>query len=115
MSRGTLVLIVLAIAVGSLQAAAADGPGGAPTPACKRNLQVASTGVSETMGRLSDSAKANADEKCAKYRQHFLVLVRARAIFAVCKGGPDRDANIVRLDGTIDNLNGVIAESCVIQ
>lgn len=113
MPRATLYLIGLAIAAWSPPAAAADGQG--DTPACKHHVRVASSGVSEAMGRLSDSAKASDDQRCANYRQHFLVLVRARAIFAVCKSGPDRDASIVKLDGTIDNVNGAIAESCAIQ
>ena len=108
----TLLLLALSIAAGSLPVAAADGQGDS---ACKRNLQVASASVSEVMGRLNNSASAAGDEKCAKYRQQFLMLVRARAILAVCQSGLARDASIVRLDGTIDQVNGAIAESCEIQ
>ena len=111
----TLLLLALSIAAGSLPVAVADGHDGHGDSACKRNLQVASASVSEVMGRLNNSASAAGDEKCAKYRQQFLMLVRARAILAVCQSGPARDASIVRLDGTIDQVNGAIAESCEIQ
>jgi hypothetical protein len=67
------------------------------------------------MGRLNNNAIAAGDEKCAKSRQQFLTLVRARAILAVCQSGPARDASIVRLDGNIDQVNGAIAESCDVQ
>jgi hypothetical protein len=73
MRRAPLLLIALAIAAGSLPVAAVDGQG--DTPACTRNLKAAASGVSDTMGRLNASAKASDDEKCARFRQHFLVLV----------------------------------------
>jgi hypothetical protein len=112
MPTATLFLLVLSLAAGSLPAAAADGQG---EFACQRNLRVASASVSDVMGRLNNSATTAGDEKCARYRQQFLMLVRARAILAVCQSGPARDASIVRLDGTIDQVNGAIAESCEIQ
>jgi hypothetical protein len=108
----TLLLLALLIAAGSRSAAAADGQA---DTACQRNLRVVSASLSDVMGRLNNSANATGDEKCAKYRQQFLMLVRARAILAVCQRGPARDASIVRLDGSIDQVNGAIAESCEIQ
>jgi hypothetical protein len=85
------------------------------TSACKRDLLSASAGVSETKSRLKGLAKTRVQEKCAAYRAQFLVVVKARAVFASCKTGQDRDEEIVRLDGTIDDLNGGIAESCAVQ
>jgi hypothetical protein len=41
--------------------------------------------------------------------------LKARAVFAGCKTGPDRDNDIGRLDGTIEDINGAIAESCSVQ
>jgi hypothetical protein len=84
--------------------------------ACKRDLTAASAGVSETRARLKGLAKkTRAEEKCAAYRAQFLVVVKARAVFANCKTGPDRDDEVDRLDGTIEDLNGAIAESCSVQ
>jgi hypothetical protein len=108
----TLLLLALSIAAGSPSAVAADGQGDS---ACQRSLRVASASVSDVTGRLNNSVNATGDEKCTKYRQQFLMLVRARAILAVCQSGPAREASIVRLDGTIDEVNGAIAESCEIQ
>jgi hypothetical protein len=65
--------------------------------------------------RLKGLARAAEDEKCAAYRQQFLLVVKARAVFASCKTGPDRDTDIGRLDGTIEDINGGIAESCSAQ
>jgi hypothetical protein len=83
--------------------------------ACKRGLTAASAGVSASKARLKGLAKIRAEEKCAAYRAQFLVIVQARAVFASCKTGPDRDEEVDRLDGTIEDLNGAIAESCAIQ
>ena len=83
--------------------------------ACKRDLTAASAGVTQTMARLKGLAKVRRDEQCAAYRAQFLVVVRARAVFANCKTGPDRDTEVDRLDGTIEDINGAIAESCSVQ
>ena len=85
------------------------------TPACKRDLMAASTGVTEVAVRLKGLARTSGEEKCTAYRQQFLVVVKARAVFANCKTGPDRDADVGRLDGTIEDINGAIAESCSVQ
>jgi hypothetical protein len=108
----TLLLLLLAMVAGSRPAAAAEGRGDF---ACQRHLRVASASVGDVMGRLNNSATAIGDETCASYRQQFLLLVHARASLAVCASGPARDASIVRLDSTIDKVNGAIAESCEIQ
>jgi hypothetical protein len=105
------LLVTLAIAAGSLPIAA----DAMEDFGCKRGLRVASTGVSDVLGQLDSRVKVVGDDKCVKYRQHFLVLVRARSIFAVCQSGSAGDTNLVRLDGTIDRINGAIAESCEIQ
>ena len=85
------------------------------SPACKRYLTTVSTGMSESAARLKALAKTRTDARCAAYREQFLATVRARAIFANCKTGDDRDSEIGRLDGTIEDINGAIAESCAVQ
>jgi hypothetical protein len=94
---------------------AAARAGTVDTPACKRDLLTASAGVTEAAARLKGLARAAGEEKCAAYRQQFLTAVRARAVFANCKTGPDREADVGRLDGTIEDINGAIAASCSIQ
>ena len=109
---------VLAVALAPILALALLGPAAAgtlDTPACKRDLHLASAGVTEAMSRLKGLAKIAGEERCAAYRQHFLAVVKARNVFATCKTGPDRDQDVVRLDGTIEDINGGIAESCVVQ
>jgi hypothetical protein len=104
-------IAILALAVLAAPARA----GTVDTPACKRDLTVASAGVMATTARLKGVAKAPSEEKCAAYRQQFLLVVRARAVFANCKTGADREAEVGRLDGTIEDINGAIAASCSLE
>jgi hypothetical protein len=94
------------------------GPARAGTidsPACRRHLTSASAGVSEMLARLKGVGKTRGEARCTAYRAQFLAMVKARAVFASCKTGSDRDAEVDRLDGTIEDLNGAIAESCAAQ
>jgi hypothetical protein len=102
----------LALTLLSPGAIAADT---ADPPSCKRNLDAASAAVTDTLNRLKGITKAAKHQKCAAYREHFLIVVRARAVFASCKTGVARDHDVGRLDGTIEDINGAIAESCTVQ
>jgi hypothetical protein len=106
-SFGTILGALALLAGGHLAQA-----GTLDTPACKRELSSASAGVAESVARLKGVARAAGEVKCEAYRQQFLVVVKARDVFANCKTGSDRDADIGRLDGTIENINGEIAVSC---
>jgi len=103
---------ILALALFAVEPAYA---GTIDSSGCKRDLTTASADVSESVTRLKALAKVRRDEKCAAYRAQFHVVVKARAVFASCKTGPDRDSEVDRLDGTIENINGAIAESCAVQ
>jgi hypothetical protein len=110
--RRALALPILGLALAHpVAASAAD----ADSVACRRDLPAASAGVNQSMARLKGLAKVRRDEQCAAYRAQFLVLVQARAVFASCKTGTERDTEVDRLDGTIEDINGAIAASCVIQ
>ena len=94
------------------------GPAGAgtiDTPACKRDLHLASVGITEAVAGLKRLAKVTVEERCAAYRQQFLVVVKARNVVAICKTEANRDQDVVLLDGTIEDINGGIAESCAMQ
>jgi len=102
------------LALTLLVAAPADA-GMIESSACKRDLSAASAGVSASKARLKGLTKGRAEEKCAAYRAQFLVIVKARAVVASCKTGSDRNEEVDLLDGTIEDLNGAIAENCAIQ
>jgi hypothetical protein len=109
-----LLAMAPALTFGLLHVAPAQA-GTLDTPACRRDLMAASAGVTDVAVRLKGLTRIAGEEKCTAYRQQFLVVVKARAVFANCKTGPDRDADVGRLDGTIEDINGVIAETCSVQ
>jgi hypothetical protein len=41
-----------------------------------------------------------------------LIVVKARAVIAACKTGTDRDHEVGRLDGSVEDINTFIAQSC---
>jgi hypothetical protein len=83
--------------------------GSVDSPACKRELAAVSS-VDEALARLT--LVGSSEAACAAYRNHFLMAVKARAVVSACKTGADRERAIGRLDGTVEDINGAIAQSC---
>ena len=115
MRRVRCALALMPVLALALLNPAAARAGNIDSPGCKRDLTAASAGVTASMARLKGLAKSRGDEQCAAYRAQFLAMVRARAVYASCKTGPDRDTEVDRLDGTIEDINGAIAASCTVQ
>jgi hypothetical protein len=55
---------------------------------------------------------AQSAEICSATRLYFLEVVKARALTAVCKTGPDRDRELGRLDADVTHINEAIAARC---
>ena len=51
-------------------------------------------------------------EACSATRLYFLEVVKARAVTALCKSGPERDRDLGRLDADVETINSAIAASC---
>jgi hypothetical protein len=77
---------------------------------CKQSLAAAS--ASMDAARVRAKSAAAGEEFCAAYRRHFLEVVKARAVAAQCKTGSERDQDLGRLDGAVEDINGVIAARC---
>ena len=45
-------------------------------------------------------------------RLYFLEVVKARAVAALCKTGPEREREIGRLDADVEHANEAIAARC---
>jgi hypothetical protein len=78
------------------------------TPSCKRELAA----ISQRLGELPQTKPAGATASCSAYRAQFLETVRARAVIAACRTGKDRDQEVGRLDGRVEDINGAIARAC---
>ena len=91
-----------------LAAPAAPAPVTEP-PGCEQNLKSAGASVAAMQSRF---ISADAAQKCSARRLYFLEVVKARAVTALCKRGPDRDRELGRLDADVETINGNIAAQC---
>jgi hypothetical protein len=82
------------------------------TPECKQELAATWDKMQEMVGRLKGVARAAQDEKCATYRRHADVVVRAREVFDRCKTGRDRSSDVAHMDGALDDITSVIDREC---
>ena len=82
------------------------------TPACKQDLAATWQKMQEMVGRLKGVARSGQDEKCATYRRHADVVVRAREVFERCKTGRDRTSDVTHMDGALDDITSVIDREC---
>jgi hypothetical protein len=49
---------------------------------------------------------------CTVTRLYFLEVVKARAVTALCKSGPERERELGRFDADVEHLNEAIAARC---
>ncbi len=105
-------LVIPAAFVLALLAAPAARP--EPTqPRCDRNLANATAGLATLQARLKGlGASSNGAEICNVTRLYFLELVKARAVVALCKNGPERDRDLGRFDADVEHTNEAIAARC---
>jgi len=96
-----------AFAVALLSAPAHPAP--LEPPGCDRNLADAFANVTTLQARMK---AAHGAEVCPVTRLYFLEVVKARALTAQCKSGPDRDRELGRLDADVESLNNAIAARC---
>lgn len=81
-------------------------------PGCEHNLADAAAGVAAQQARVKRLGAAHGVEACSATRLYFLEVVKARAVTALCKNGPERERDLGRLDADVENINNAIAASC---
>jgi len=81
-------------------------------PGCDRNLADVTANVSALQARVKSTSTVNGADICSATRLYFLEVVKARAMTAVCKSGPDRDRELGRLDADVEHINEAIAARC---
>lgn len=107
----SFVAIPLALAT----LAAPLGAATVETPACKRDLADTWTSMEATLARLKGVVRAGRDEKCAVYRRHVGVVLKAREVLSRCKTGPDREGDLAHMDGALDDIRTTIDRECTPQ
>ena len=88
-------------------------PKAAQLPGCERNLEDASASVAAMQVRVKASASTDSSEVCRATQLYFLEMVKARAVTALCRSGPERDRHLGRLDADVAHINDAIAASCL--
>lgn len=107
---GFVGLVVPATFALALLAAPPAHPESAQPPGCYRNR--ASASIAAMQARVKRLAATKGPEVCAATRLYFLELVKARAVAALCKNGPDRARELGRFDADVEHINEVIAARC---
>ena len=79
---------------------------------CDRDLAYARAGVVAMQVRVNSLAGVDRSEICAATRFYFLEVVKARAVTALCKSGPERDRDLGHLDADVNRINDAIAAQC---
>ncbi|MGB9386089.1 MAG: hypothetical protein WCB50_14935, partial [Pseudolabrys sp.] len=80
---------------------------------CDRSLGEAAAGVAAMQTRVKGLAAANERGICNATRLYFVELVKARAVTALCKNGPERERDLGRFDADVAQINEVIAARCL--
>ena len=81
-------------------------------PGCDRNLADASTNVAAMQARLKGLDAKEGKDICTATRLYFLEVVKARAVTALCKNGPERERELGRFDADVEHINEAIAVRC---
>ncbi len=81
-------------------------------PGCGRNLADANAGVTTLQARVKSLGAARGPEICNATHLYFLEVVKARAVTALCKTGPERERELGRLDADVEHINEAIAARC---
>jgi hypothetical protein len=111
-TRTKVILAALGVALATSTLAAPAFAEIVDTPSCKRELAALSQKLGALPQAKPDAKPVHAAASCTTYRTQFLETVRARAVVAACRTGKDRDQEIGRLDGRVDDINGAIAQAC---
>jgi len=86
----------------------------APTESsgCERSLADTNASLAAIQARVKSLSSTHAPETCTATRLYFLELVKARAVTALCKTGPDRERELGRFDADVEHINEAIAAQC---
>jgi hypothetical protein len=106
---GFVALTVTATVVLALLAAPAS-PATVESSGCERSLADTNASLAVLQARVKSLNSAHAPETCTATRLYFLELVKARAVTALCKTGPDRERD--RFDADVEQINETIAAQC---
>jgi hypothetical protein len=105
-------VIALALVLAPTTPATSAQPNVSESPLCQNYLTSAVATMQATEARLATLRGKQAADVCSLTRNHFLEVVKTRAVMAQCKSGTDRTQSVGKLDATIAQLDDEIASRC---
>jgi hypothetical protein len=105
------VLAVFALMALVPTATMAQGRPVAPAT-CSRDLFQNEAGLRQQQTRLSAVANADQATQCRAWREHVTYLQKARAVFATCQNGRQREENVGLMDTSLAEYRVLLADRC---
>jgi hypothetical protein len=99
--------LLLALLAGVPPAAAQARPA-----TCSRDLFQNEGALRRQQTRLSAVANADQATQCRTWREHVGFLQSARAVFATCQTGAEREQNVASMDADLADYRALIAGRC---
>lgn len=106
------VALIIPFAFAAALLAAPARPAPLDRQGCQRSLAEADASMAAMPARMRQLAGLEGADACSASRLYFMELVKARAITAVCKSGPERERTLGRFDADVERINNTIAASC---
>lgn len=103
--------ILLLLAMAGAGSALAQSRAAAPAT-CSRDLFQNEAGLRQQQTRLTAAANADQATQCRTWREHVGYLQKARAVFATCQSGAQREQNVARMDQSLAEYRTLLAERC---
>lgn len=79
---------------------------------CSRDLFQNEGGLRRQQTRLTAVANADQATQCRTWREHVGFLQNARAIFASCQSGAEREQNVALMDSELADYRALLANRC---
>ncbi|KRE06537.1 hypothetical protein ASE63_24075 [Bosea sp. Root381] len=79
---------------------------------CSRDLFQNEGGMHRQQTRLSAVANADQATQCRTWREHVGFLQNARAVFASCQAGREREQSVALMDSELADYRALLANRC---
>jgi hypothetical protein len=84
-----------------------------PVPAtCTRDLFQNEAAMRQRQYKMQQVANADQATQCAAWRDHVAFMQKARAVFATCQTGREREQNVAQMDESLADYRVLLANRC---
>ncbi len=79
---------------------------------CSRDLFQNEAAMRQRQTRMQAVASADQATQCRAWREHVAFLQKARAVFATCQSGRQREENVGQMDASLADFRVLLANRC---